>query len=982
MKNKINASLLFCLLAITIYGQSAGLPIFQVPVQQFSTSENIATSALTGQFLHDSGLVEIVDLNQSNLIAGDNVIEFDNEFFNSRISIGLVKFKNLMFKIDEGLLQSLDYETQKIDTLFQVENYKDVYRFSITEDHVALYYLNTKNDLKNKVSFYSLDGKFIKTIFLKKSEILLKINKNYLYVQNHDDNELRRISIQTEQDDILEISQKSKVLFATINDDLAIFIDTKKLFLLDFRTANLTLIPAQGIEKAVVSTLCITHWRNEEYVLNYGNNLFIFNLQKAVLTHEIKNQSNQSAVNNASVRDLLIDSNHFLYCRTVRNGIFKCDLKNEYFRINNAPLDQQFAKDVVVNEKVGIVLYANWLSNVVIHDLAGNLKHIISLGVDRLLIGIYQIDEDSYLLPFNNTTEQLILHVKDDYTYRLEKITASPIPLSSFYSKELLNDENEILIQGQSQLISYSKKDKTIETIKIVKSNFLPVTSIRISNKIYIQDYDALLVYDLEKQKTVGTINLGFQCLVRDMLVKEENKLLVAHNEGLFELDLLTSAVEHIPAVTEPIYTMEYFNDLLYLGTNNGILVIDDYKTINRIATNDDLNKSEFNTNAKLKTKEALYFGSNSGIIKLSKSNYGRALEYSIIPSRVKINNANEIYFFNQDQLDKTIILEPGEQDLEIVFSNLSPILHSQLSYQYSIDKKQWIDLGNNNTLNLNLSPGKYKVYYAGSRFFDSEATAGPYLSIRIKAKWYQSLLFKGLVLSSIIVGGFLIYLTLLKFKNEQVLSKLKLEKKVEQDKNRMAMDLHDNIGVNLSLLKRNIDFITENKNALSSEVVDEKLFFLSGVAGDLNTSLRDSIWATKREKLTLKEMIERVEKLVSSLEIDADKQVIHLENKLIDYSGEFAPSRVLGLYRVIQEAVHNAIKHSEASEIKIYFEHDGTKIKCVVSDTGKGFDQTQVEQSGLANMSKRAKNEGFAFDLESKEEEGTTITISIENGK
>ena len=93
-------------------------------------------------------------------------------------------------------------------------------------------------------------------------------------------------------------------------------------------------------------------------------------------------------------------------------------------------------------------------------------------------------------------------------------------------------------------------------------------------------------------------------------------------------------------------------------------------------------------------------------------------------------------------------------------------------------------------------------------------------------------------------------------------------------------------------------------------------------------------------------------------------------------------PSEVsLALFRVLQEALQNAVKHSHAKDFKVELHGVAGEIQLMVSDPGKGFDQVEAMGSrglGLVSMRERLQLVDGALAIESKPEQGTTIRARV----
>ena len=88
------------------------------------------------------------------------------------------------------------------------------------------------------------------------------------------------------------------------------------------------------------------------------------------------------------------------------------------------------------------------------------------------------------------------------------------------------------------------------------------------------------------------------------------------------------------------------------------------------------------------------------------------------------------------------------------------------------------------------------------------------------------------------------------------------------------------------------------------------------------------------------------------------------------------SPFQLLNIFRVIQEAVNNIVKHANANLIEITFDCSSTQIKIIITDNGQGFDERKTENYGLNNMEYRVKNMNGIINIDSKPNKGTKITL------
>ena len=85
--------------------------------------------------------------------------------------------------------------------------------------------------------------------------------------------------------------------------------------------------------------------------------------------------------------------------------------------------------------------------------------------------------------------------------------------------------------------------------------------------------------------------------------------------------------------------------------------------------------------------------------------------------------------------------------------------------------------------------------------------------------------------------------------------------------------------------------------------------------------------------------------------------------------------------YRILQEALNNAVRHAEADNIEVVFENDGQSLKLEVSDDGQGVEKAKVTSDGgigLSSMQERARLLGVTFSIRSTRGEGTSVIVVL----
>ncbi len=210
--------------------------------------------------------------------------------------------------------------------------------------------------------------------------------------------------------------------------------------------------------------------------------------------------------------------------------------------------------------------------------------------------------------------------------------------------------------------------------------------------------------------------------------------------------------------------------------------------------------------------------------------------------------------------------------------------------------------------------------------------------------------------------------------KKEQELQRLKaVMAGEEQERTRIAKNLHDGVSGMLSAIKLYFTSLSRNTPGLEQEepftkarsLLDDTATEVRAIAHNLmpDILLRDGLVAA------LRQFCDHIE---SSGLVAVDYQVINMEEKL--------PQPIaLTLYRIVQELLNNILKHAEATEILIQIARQGQRIECTVEDNGKGFTLSSKQQgTGLEAIRHRIQHMEGELDIDTKEGQGTSVHISI----
>ncbi len=198
-----------------------------------------------------------------------------------------------------------------------------------------------------------------------------------------------------------------------------------------------------------------------------------------------------------------------------------------------------------------------------------------------------------------------------------------------------------------------------------------------------------------------------------------------------------------------------------------------------------------------------------------------------------------------------------------------------------------------------------------------------------------------------------------------------------EDERKRIAAELHDNIGTQLSFISRKIEFVKSSNN----NSVVEKADYLDEIHNSARktiSDLRETIWALKKEKINLRDLTDRL-KVFTQQQLGDHPEIELIISENIESEISFSSIDSLNIFRICQEAINNVIFHSNAAQIHLSFSSDKNHSwKIIVADNGKGFDTNQQFENhfGLENMQQRASQVKAKIAIASVPNKGTTISL------
>jgi PAS domain S-box-containing protein len=199
-----------------------------------------------------------------------------------------------------------------------------------------------------------------------------------------------------------------------------------------------------------------------------------------------------------------------------------------------------------------------------------------------------------------------------------------------------------------------------------------------------------------------------------------------------------------------------------------------------------------------------------------------------------------------------------------------------------------------------------------------------------------------------------------------------KLIEAQEQERARIGRELHDDINQQLAMLAVELEQLQANPSEIQNRV-QELRRQTAEISNDVQ-ALSHELHSSKVEYLGV------VGGIRSWCKEFAERQNIEIDFKS-DVSSTLPPEIGLSLFRVLQEAIHNAVKHSGVRRVEVQLRENWGEVHLVIIDSGRGFDVEEAMQGtglGLTSMRERVRLMNGTITLDSKPMHGTSIHVRV----
>lgn len=207
---------------------------------------------------------------------------------------------------------------------------------------------------------------------------------------------------------------------------------------------------------------------------------------------------------------------------------------------------------------------------------------------------------------------------------------------------------------------------------------------------------------------------------------------------------------------------------------------------------------------------------------------------------------------------------------------------------------------------------------------------------------------------------------------------RLEVEKQVALYKQRMRIssDLHDEVGATLSGIAMYSQITKEQIKMKETKNVERSLNMMQQSAASMVDKLSDIVWTVNPDEDSLQKLLQRLEEYAREMcYVKNIKVNTSIGSGLAEIKLSMEERR--NIYLLCKEAINNAVKYSDCSELSLNASSCDNKINFVIEDNGIGFDICLIKRgNGVNNMMRRATESGGSLQIDSSKGKGTRIIL------
>jgi len=334
-----------------------------------------------------------------------------------------------------------------------------------------------------------------------------------------------------------------------------------------------------------------------------------------------------------------------------------------------------------------------------------------------------------------------------------------------------------------------------------------------------------------------------------------------------------------------------------------------------------------------------------------------------------------------------SIKIRPGKHYFEFRYTALSYVAPDKVRFRHKLDglENEWAEAGNRREAHYShLSPGKYSFRVAACNSDGVWNEQGAALAFSVLPHFWETWWFNGLV-GVAVIGTIFGSVRFVATRNlRKKLERLKQQRAIERDRERIAKDIHDDLGAGLTQIMLQSTLAQRD----SAEQTPTHLAQIGETARELVGSMDEIVWAINPENDTLDGLVTYIGKFVQEFAAAAGLRC-RLDLPALPPPLPVAAEVRHNLFLAVKETLNNVAKHAQASEIFFQLRMQPSAFSLVLRDNGRGLDQRAGGSGpadshrlssghGLRNLAKRLEQMGGHSTIKSVPNVGTEIELTV----
>jgi signal transduction histidine kinase len=324
--------------------------------------------------------------------------------------------------------------------------------------------------------------------------------------------------------------------------------------------------------------------------------------------------------------------------------------------------------------------------------------------------------------------------------------------------------------------------------------------------------------------------------------------------------------------------------------------------------------------------------------------------------------------------------IPPGRHRLEFVYTGLSYRAPEKVRFRYRLEglDSEWTEAGSKRNASFDyVPPGQYAFHVLACNdagvWNDQGAVVAFVLSPFFWQMWWFRIFLGVLALGMVGAGVWLATRRRMRLKLEA----LKRQEAIEQERSRIARDIHDELGSHLTRITMLSEPTRNESGASLAATKDVRQIY--DIARELTRTMDEIVWAVNPHHDTPEGLVNYLEQFALEF-LGAAGIRCRLDLPMHLPLWPLTAEMRHNLFLALKEALHNAVKHSGATEVRIALTLDVRTFTLSVEDNGRGFELAadNSTSNGLQNMRQRLEQIGGQCAMVSSPGQGVKIVFNV----